>query len=62
MIFSLQFDSILCTKFTIFLDVLRHNLPAGVDFELKSVSEWVLTSSMFVIPLGLLSAIISYWY
>lgn len=44
MIFSLQFDSILCTKFTIFLDVLRHNLPAGVDFELKSVSEWGLTS------------------
>lgn len=62
MIFSFQFDTILCTKFTIFLDVLRHNLPAGVDFELKSVSEWSLSSWMFVIPVCLLSAIVSYWY
>ncbi|XP_011419434.3 large ribosomal subunit protein mL48 [Magallana gigas] len=36
---KLRFDTILCTKFTIFLDVLRHNLPAGVDFELKSFSK-----------------------
>lgn len=54
MIFSFQFDTILCTKFTIFLDVLRHNLPAGVDFELKSVSEWSLSSWMFVIPVSLI--------
>nr|XP_022334740.1 39S ribosomal protein L48, mitochondrial-like [Crassostrea virginica]XP_022334798.1 39S ribosomal protein L48, mitochondrial-like [Crassostrea virginica] len=36
---KLRFENIVCSQFTIFLDVLRHNLPAGVDIQLKNFSK-----------------------
>ncbi|XP_048735247.1 39S ribosomal protein L48, mitochondrial-like isoform X2 [Ostrea edulis] len=36
---KLRFDSVLCTKFTPFLEVLRKSLPAGVDVQIMEFTK-----------------------